>query len=195
MDISAAMLPARVLSRTNLPRGQRLAVIGTRARAETLPPLARLTRFLSSNGIAEFGPPLAHGGGRASSLSTRSDSARFWPCTTASTGVQVRIVQQRPLLDETANGTYRPSDEDRAAYEAGVPDMASSSRADELMSLASGRSTEWLCAAATILDMNIDCRKDMEWMKSSIKEMTGPSRSAVDDAFDEVKGRGTIRLD
>ena len=61
MALSTAMLPARVQYRTRLSRSERLAMIGMKARPEMLPPLARFIRFLASNGIVRFGPPLPPG--------------------------------------------------------------------------------------------------------------------------------------
>ena len=195
MSISAAMLPARVQYRTILPREQRLAMIGIKARPEMLPPLARFIRFLASNGIVVFGPPLARGEGGLVVVDRIEQCAFLALYHGLDMGFEFASFSNGPVSDEMANGIYRLSDEDRAVYEAAVPDMPSSLRADEFLSLVSGRSAEWLCAAATLLDMNIDYRKDMGWMKARIKEMIGPSRSAVDDAFDEVKKRGMIRLD
>ena len=55
MALSAATFPARVQRRAPLPRAQRLATIGMKARPEMLPPLARFIRFSAANGIVESG--------------------------------------------------------------------------------------------------------------------------------------------
>ena len=59
----AMALPDRVQRRPPLPREQRLAMIGMRARPEMLLPLARFVKYLASKGIVKFRPPLARGEG------------------------------------------------------------------------------------------------------------------------------------
>ena len=110
-------------------------------------------------------------------------------------GFEFASFSNGPVADEMANGIYRLSDEDSSVYEAAAPDMPASFRTGEFLDLVSGRSAEWMCAAVTLLDMNIEYRKDMNRMKGKIKDMIGPSRSSVDDAFDEINKRGLIRRD
>ncbi len=195
MALSAAMLPARVQYRSRLSRSERLAMIGIKARPEMLPPLARFIRFLASNGIVTFGPPLPPGEEGLVVVDRIEQCAFLALYHGLDMGFEFASFSNGPVADEMADGIYRLSDEDSSVYEAAAPDMPASFRTGEFLDLVSGRSAEWMCAAVTLLDMNIDYRKDMIWMKGVIKDMIGPSRSAVDDAFDEINMRGMIRKD
>ncbi len=195
MALSAAMLPARVQYRSRLSRSERLAMIGMKARPEMLPPLARFIRFLASNGIVRFGPPLPPGEEGLVVVDRIEQCAFLALYHGLDMGFEFASFSNGPVSDEMANGIYRLSDEDSSVYEAAAPDMPASFRTGEFLDLVSGRSAEWMCAAVTLLDMNIEYRKDMNWMKGKIKDMIGPSRSAVDDAFDEINMRGMIRKD
>ena len=195
MAPSTAMFPARVQYRTRLPRAERLAMIGMKARPEMLPPLARFIRFLASNGIVKFGPPLPPGEEGLVVVDRIEQCAFLALYHGLDMGFEFASFSNGPVADEMANGIYRLSDEDSSVYEAAAPDMPASFRTGEFLDLVSGRSAEWMCAAATLLDLNIDYRKDLAWIKGYLKELMTRSHDAVDDAFDEIKGRELFRLD
>ena len=194
MALSVAELPARVQRRTILPRDQRLAMIGMRARPEMLPPLARFIRFLASNGIVEFGPPLPAGEGGLVVVDRIEQCAFLALYYGLDMGFEFASFSNGPVSDEMADGIYRLSDEDAAVYAFARPDMPAQFRAGEFLGLVSDRGAEWMCAASTLLDMNIDCRDDLDWIKSHLKDMMSRSHGVVDDAFAEIKGRGMFRL-
>ena len=195
MALSTAMLPARVQRRPRLTRDERLAMIGMRARPEMLPPLARFVKFLSSNGIVEFGPPLPAGEDGLVVVDRIEQCAFLALYHGLDMGFEFASFSNGPVSDEMADGICRLSGEDSAVYGAAGPDMPAHFRAGEFLGLVSGRSAEWMCAASTLLDMNIDYRKDLGWIKSHLKDMMSRSRSVVDDAFDEISRRGMFRLD
>ena len=195
MALSTAMLPARVQQRPRLPRAERLAMIGAKARPEMLPPLARFIRFLASNGVVKFGPPLPPGEGGLVIVDRIEQCAFLALYHGLDMGFDFASFSNGPVSDEMADGIYRLSDEDSSVYEAAVPDMPASFRTCEFLDLVSGRSAEWMCAAATLLDLNIDYREDLVWLKSYLKELMTRSHDAVDDAFGEIKKRELFRLD
>ena len=195
MALSAATFPARVQRRAPLPRAQRLATIGMKARPEMLPPLARFIRFLAASGIVEFGPPLP-AGEKGLVVVDRIEQCAFLALYHGhDMGFEFAAFSNGPCSDEMADGIYRLSCEDGGVYRAAAPDVPAPFRAAEFLDLVSGRSAEWMCAAVSLLHMNIGYRDDLLWMKGKLKELMWRSHGAVDDAFDELKGRGMLRLD
>ena len=110
-------------------------------------------------------------------------------------GFEFAAFSNGPCSDEMADGIYRLSDEDACVYEAAAPDMPSRFRAAEFLGLVSGRSAEWMCAAVSLLDANIEYRENLQDIKDILKETMYRSHGAIDDAFEEIKRRGMFRLD
>ena len=52
-----------------------------------------------------------------------------------------------------------------------------------------------MCAAASLLDANIEYRETLQDIKDVLKETMYRSHGAIDDAFEEIKSRGMFRLD
>ena len=195
MSISAVEFPARVQQSTTLSRAERLDMIGMKARPEMLPPLARFIKFLAANGVVEFGPPLPAGEGGLAVVDRIEQCAFLALYYGHDMGFEFAAFSNGPCSDEMADGIYRLSDEDAGVYEAATPDMPASFRAAEFLSLVSGRSAEWMCAAVSLLDANIEYRESLQDIKDMLKDRMYRSHGAVDDAFDEVKRRGMFRLD
>ena len=195
MALATATFPPRVQQRTTLAREQRLDTIGMRIRPEMLPPLARFVKFLAANGIVGFGPPLP-AGERGLVVVDRIEQCAFLALYHGhDMGFEFAAFSNGPCSDEMADGIYRLSDEDRGVYEAALPDLPAAFRAGEFLGLVSGRSAEWMCAAASLLDINIDYREDLAWIKGRVEKIMSRSHDAVDEAFGEIKGRGMFRLD
>ena len=197
----AVVLPDRLQRRPHLPREQRLAMIGMKARPEVLPPLARFIKYLASKGLVEFGPPLARGE-RGLVVVDRVQQCAFLALYHGlDMGFEFASYSNGPVSDELANGVYRLSGEDRAVYDAAEPSVPAGPgpfMVGEFLGLVSGRSPAWLCAAATLLMININYRKDMETVRrtaAAILEYTPGAPAAVEDAFAELKKRGMFRLD
>lgn len=196
MALATMVFPARVQQRTTLTREQRLAMIGMRTRSEMLPPLTSFIKFLAANGIVEFGQrPLPAGEGGLVVVDRIEQCAFLALYHGLDMGFEFASFSNGPVSDEMADGIYRLSGEDRAVYEAAQPDMPASFRTGEFLDLASGRSAEWMCAALSLLDMNIDYRKDLDWMRGAIKEQMWCRDEVVDDAFSEIQKRRMFRLD
>ncbi len=195
VSLSAVEFPPRVQQRTTLSRAERLDMIGMRARPEMLPPLARFVKFLASNGVVEFGAPLP-AGERGLVVVDRIQQCAFLALYYGhDMGFELSSFSNGPCSDEMDDGIYRLSDEDAGVYRAAAPDMPSKFRAAEFLSLVSGRSAEWMCAAVLFLHANIDYRENLQDIKDMIKERMWRNYDAVDDAFEEIKSRGMFRLD
>ena len=196
MSPATVAFPARVQQRTTLTREQRLDMIGMRARPEILPPLAGFIKFLAANGIVEFGRRPLPAGEEGLVVVDRIEQCAFLALYHGlDMGFEFASFSNGPASDEMADGIYRLAGEDRHVYEAARADMPASFRAGEFLGLASGRSAEWMCAALSLLDMNIDYRKGLDQMRDVLKEITWCSGEAVDDAFNEIKNRGLFRSD
>lgn len=106
-----------------------------------------------------------------------------------------------PVSDEMANGIYRLSMADKSIYDEAepyVPVAPCLFMENDFLCMVSGRSPAWLCAAATMLCLNIDYRKDLDWVKdrtSAILKYTSGSTAAIKDAFGELKRKDMFRLD
>ena len=195
MSLTAVEFPPRVQQRSTLSRAERLDMIGMKARPEMLPPLASFIKFLATNGVVEFGAPLP-AGERGLVVVDRIQQCAFLALYYGhDMGFEISSFSNGPCSDEMTDGIYRLSDEDAGVYGAAAPDMPASFRATEFLSLVSGRSAEWMCAAVSLLHANIDYRENLQDIKDMIKEGMYRSHDAVDDAFDEVKRRGMFRLD
>ena len=195
MSLTAVEFPPRVQQSTTLSRAERLDMIGMRARPEMLPPLARFVRFLAANGVVEFGAPLP-AGERGLVVVDRIQQCAFLALYYGhDMGFEFAAFSNGPCSDEMADGIYRISDEDAGVYRSASPDMPSQFRAAEFLGLVSGRSAEWMCAAVSLLDANIEYRENLQDIKDMLKDRMYRSHGAVDDAFDEVKRRGMFRLD
>ena len=195
VSISTVEFPPRVQQRTTLSRAERLDMIGMKARPEMLPPLASFIKFLATNGVVEFGAPLPAGEGGLVVVDRIQQCAFLALYYGHDMGFEFAAFSNGPCSDEMADGIYRLSDEDAGVYGAAAPDMPSRFRAAEFLSLVSGRSAEWMCAAVLFLHANIDYRENLQDIKDMIKERMWRSHDAVDDAFVEVKRRGMFRLD
>ena len=197
----AMALPYRLQRRPPLPREQRLAMIGMKARTEMLPPLARFIRYLASKGLVEFGPPLPEGREGLVVVDRVQQCAFLALYFGLDMGFEFGSYSNGPVSDEMADGVYRLSKEDKAVYDAAEPSVPTEPgrfMEGEFLDLVSGRSPVWLCSAATMLDINIEYRKDLETVKdtaSSILTYTPGAPAAIEDAFGELKRRGMFRLD
>ena len=195
MSLTAVEFPPRVQQYTTLSRAERFDMIGMRARPGMLPPLARFVRFLAANRVVEFGAPLP-AGERGLVVVDRIQQCAFLALYYGhDMGFEFAAFSNGPCSDEMADGIYRLSDEDAGVYGAAAPDMPSRFRAAEFLSLVSGRSAEWMCAAVSLLHANIDYRENLQDIKDMLKDRMYRSHGAVDDAFEEVKRRGMFRLD
>lgn len=195
MALSMATLPDRLQRRPPLPRAERLDMIGMKARPEMLPRLARFIKFLAANGIVEFGRQLPAGEEGLVVVDRVEQSAFLALYHGLDMGFEFASFSRGPVSDEMADGVYRLSGEDGSVYRAAVPDMPASFLAADFLGLVSGRSAKWMCAASTLLLININYRKDLESIRGRAKELVWHSSDAVDDAFNEIKGRGMFRLD
>ena len=195
MTLSMATLPDRLQRRPRLSRDQRLDMIGMRARPEMLPRLARFIKFLAANGIVEFGRPLP-AGEEGLVVVDRVEQCAFLALYHGhDMGFEFASFSRGPVSDEMADGIYRLSGGDSHVYGEPGPGMPASFRTAPFLDLVSGRSAKWMCAASTLLAINIDYRKDLEWIRGRVKDLVWHGRDAVDDAFDEIKRRGVFRLD
>ena len=195
MSLTAVEFPPRVQQYTTLSRAERFDMIGMRAHPGMLPPLARFVRFLAANGVVEFGAPLP-AGERGLVVVDRIQQCAFLALYYGhDMGFEFSSFSNGPCSDEMADGIYRLSDEDAGVYGAAARDMPSRFRAAEFLSLVSGRSAEWMCAAVSLLHANIDYRENLQDIKDMLKDRMYRSHDAVDDAFEEVKRRGMFRLD
>ena len=194
-------LPYRLQRRPTMPREQRLAMIAMKARPEMLPPLARFVKYLASKGLVEFGPPLESGRKGLVVVDRVQQCAFLALYFGLDMGFEFGSYSNGPVSDEMADGVYRLSLEDKAVYdtaEASVPAMPGPFREVEFLDLVSGRSPVWLCTAATMLLLNIDYRKDLDWIKdgtTGILKYTLGALEVIDDVFDDIKRRGMFRLD
>ena len=196
MTLSTAALPDRLQRRPCLPRDRRLDMIGMRARPEMLPRLARFIKFLAANGIVEFGRPLPAGEGGLVVVDRVEQCAFLALYHGHDMGFEFASFSRGPVSDEMADGIYRLSGADGRVYGAAGPGMMPASfRAAPFLDLVSGRSAKWMCAASTLLAINIGYRKNLEWIRGRAKDLVWHSRGAVDGAFDEIKKRGMFRLD
>ena len=182
----AMALPDRLQRRPPLPREQRIAMIAMKARPEALPPLARFIKYLSSKGLVEFGPaPLARGKKGLVVVDRVQQCAFLALYFGLDMGFEFASYYNGPMSDEMTNGVYRLSREDRAAYDAAEPSVpAEPGRFMEggFLGLVSGRSPVWLCAAATLLMINIDYRKDLDTVRrtaASVLKYTPGAPAAV----------------
>ena len=184
-----------------MPREQRLAMIGMKARPEVLPPLARFIKYLASKGLVEFGPPLPEGREGLVVVDRVQQCAFLALYFGLDMGFEFGSYSNGPVSDEMANGVYRLSKEDKAVYDAAEPSVPAEPgrfMEGEFLDLVSGRSPIWLCSAATLLDLNIDYRKDLDWPRyktASILRYTPGAADAIEDALGELKRRGMFRLD
>ena len=194
-------LPYRLQRRPTMPREQRLAMIAMKARPEMLPPLARFVKYLASKGLVEFGPPLASGRKGLVVVDRVQQCAFLALYFGLDMGFEFGSYSNGPVSDEMADGVYRLSLEDKAVYdavEASVPPMPGPFREEEFLDLVSGRSPVWLCAAATMLDINIDYRENLDMVKrrtASILVYTPGAPAVIDDVFNELQRRAMFRLD
>lgn len=194
-------LPYRLQRRPTMPREQRLAMIAMKARPEMLPPLARFVKYLASKGLVEFGPPLESGRKGLVVVDRVQQCAFLALYFGLDMGFEFGSYSNGPVSDEMADGVYRLSLEDKAVYEAAeasLPAMPGPFREEEFLDLVSGRNPVWLCAAATMLLLNIDYRKDLDWIKdgtAGILKYTLGALEVIDDVFDDIKRRGMFRLD
>ena len=195
VSISAVEFPPRVQQSTTLSRAERLDMIGMRARPEMLPPLARFIKFLAASGVVEFGAPLPAGEGGLVVVDRIEQCAFLALYYGHDMGFEFAAFSNGPCSDEMADGIYRLSDEDAGVYRVATPDVPSRFRTAEFLDLVSGRSAEWMCAAVSLLDANIEYRENLQDIKDMLKDRMYRSHGAVDDAFDEVKRRGMFRLD
>ena len=195
MSLTAVEFPPRVQQSTTLSRAERLDMIGMRARPEMLPPLASFIKFLATNGVVEFGAPLPAGAAGLAVVDRIQQCAFLALYYGHDMGFEFAAFSNGPCSDEMADGIYRISDEDAGVYRSASPDMPSQFRAAEFLGLVSGRSAEWMCAAVSLLDANIEYRENLQDIKDMLKDRMYRSHGAVDDAFDEVKRRGMFRLD
>lgn len=101
-----------------------------------------------------------------------------------------------PASNELGDAAYRLSGEDGGVYGAAEPSsLPGSFRGGEFMELVAGRGRAWLDAATTMLDINIDHRKSLGDVKGMALSETQCDPAIVDDAFNELVGRGMLLVD
>ena len=125
----AMALPDRLVNPPRRTREERLDMLGRRARAELLPPLARFIKYLSSRGLVEFGPPLAPGKEGLAVVDRVQQYAYAALYFGLDMGFDFDIyINGGPAAYEMADAIYRLSDEDSGVYGAAEPALPSSFR-------------------------------------------------------------------
>ena len=190
----AVALPERLVNPPRKSREERLDMIGRSARDELLPPLARFIKYLASKGLMEFGPPLADGKEGLDVI----DRVQQYAYTALYCGLDMGFgfdihINGGPAAYEMADAIDRLAGKDSAVYEAAEPVLPGSFREGEFLGMVEGRSKAWLGAANTMIALRLRGGWDLDGLKGRTLELARHDPEVVDDAFNEIKGRGMLR--